>query len=168
MSSREHTPSPERRLPQWEMDLSWEDLVVAVLERKVIPAGPLAHLTEDDTHYDDCLRMFRTSNGDQLVAWVIHDRRKDGEIENSVWSLAITPGEAASGNGVSPPSPYRFHIERRSDHPNTPYEVNQVGSDIPLPSEAVEALLTTIVTMTPTSETESLPTRSRLSEIGWP
>ena len=145
MPSHEYSSSPERRFPQWEIDLGWADLVVAVLERKVIPADALTQLPVGAHPYDDYLRIFRTSSGDRLAAWVIHTRNGESRIESSMWSLSVTP-RGKSGENTQSSTAYRLHISRtHKNDPNLPYEINQVGSDIPLSPSAAEGLLNIVV-----------------------
>jgi hypothetical protein len=150
MSSSEQAHNPEQRLPRWEMNLSWADLVVAVLERKIIPPD-VPDTLSSRTYYRD----FRTASGDTLEVRGTQFQGDTGRIEESLWRLVIRP--VAENDGAQQPTrtPYGLHIGRPVDE-SDPYEVKQLGSDIPLPPEAVEAVLSTVVTMVPISEAESI------------
>ena len=150
MPSPEHHNTPEQNLPRWEMDLSWSDLLVAVLERKVITLDTRVK----SLHGDSYVRRFRTASGDDMEVWAIQFRGDDGHIEDSAWRLNVSPSVNSEGNDQSR-TPYGLSISRPgADKPYGPYEAKPIGSDISLSTEATEALLSTVVTMVPISEAE--------------
>jgi hypothetical protein len=135
------------------MELSWADLVVAVLERKVIPPDiPVDAQIKDVT--DEYMREFRTANDDYLRASVIQFRGEDGRIDDSSWRLYIKPGAPGADNTEQGSrTPYGLSITREGlEQSYGPYEVRPNGSAIPLPPEAIEAVLSTVVTMAPIGE----------------
>lgn len=148
MPSREQQQTPEHSLPRWEMNLSWAELVVAALERKVIsPDAPV-----DSKLVTNYSRSFRTVSGDHIIAWGSQTRNELHQIEDSIWTLSVTPQKfsgSVEGNSTS----YRLCISKADiENIDSPYRVTPLGSQIPLSSEATEALLGTVVTMVPMGE----------------
>jgi hypothetical protein len=146
--SHEQSHNAEQRRPWWEMNLSWGDMLIAVLERKVIdpeaPNYPAEHL--DVT---DATRYFRSINGDDVIVWGAPDAGK----HNSLWKVGVTP-VAVEGKPLR--APYGFWISDLSDNGLEGYQVADFDSrsNIPISSVAAEALLGMVATMVPVSDTD--------------
>lgn len=125
MKSPEFNTSPESNIP------TWEELLVGVLARKLLPPSepPPEGMIELDRRY------FRTASGDALT--VTYVRFEDDDA--GTWGLGITP------HGESPSKGYSLGI--------FPYEgqlrLIPDGSELPLASSAAEHLLQQVVTAVP-------------------
>jgi hypothetical protein len=141
---QEQSPTTnERKYPRWEMQMSWGDLLVAALERKMI--------SESDPNYDrraTCVRSFQAQNGD-----VINVHGSAGEDTDSVWYVFVTP--PTKGENDQPHVTTSFLVYAGEGDGNS-YGVNiaENGASFPVSFNVVEALFTEVVTMTPTSDTE--------------
>lgn len=147
------TGTPERHGPRYEFRLTWEELVIATLERKVAyPDDP----TADRGDYF-CRRYFRVPTGETVratgtLAGAVHPT--EGDYSDETWSLVIT-SPATDGNPVA--KPYQLFIQAdEHDH----YRVTQGDSDIPLGPESVEALFVTVATMSPIGPTEFITSKT--------
>jgi hypothetical protein len=156
--SHERLTSPEQRHPRWEMDMTWNDMLVAMLERKVIaatdPGEPL-----DETQ-NQVVRRFKTPDGGYVSVWGWQFEGGDeGRPVDSMWTFGITrPSGGASGREPELQTSY-YTVDNWSHDPYINYEGYQVveartGNRTPLSPTVVESIVGTIATMTPITETE--------------
>jgi hypothetical protein len=155
--SREQPPSTsEQKYPHWEMQLSWGDLLVAVLERKVIAEDDPSYPTK---RFDWCQRQFTALNGDALII--------GGDPQSSIqmWTINITPKIDADSDVAYNTAPScEFVIDRDDDNEAYKVEIRDGDQHFPIAPQLVEALLGTIATMVPTSETEYILRPNVLSQ----
>ncbi len=122
--------------------MSWGDLLVAVLERKMI--------SEDDPDYDQratCVRNFQAQNGDTINVY-----GSAGEDTDSVWYVTVTP--PAKSKDDQPRRTCFLVYAGEGDGKSYGVNIAENGASFPVSSDVVEALFTGVATMTPTSDTE--------------
>jgi hypothetical protein len=127
------------------MDYTWGDMLVAVLERKVIdpdaPNYPAPHLNVSDAR-----RLFRANNGDGVYVMGVRSN-----TQYSKWTVQVYPAQV---EGKPQHEPYALRVTKVEQDGFQQYQVVDADNDdMPISPDGAEALLGVIATMKPEMET---------------